>query len=263
MRYIETFVPQGSVLGRLLFSVYINDLPSCSNMFKMIMYADDTSLLCDLNNDNDIETLIHDELCKITNWLLANQLSLNVNKTKFMVFYSSTKHVVYPILSINGTVIERVDTFNFLGLHISYDLKWKTHIQTMSQKLSKITGILHRLEEQYPSSILKSIYNTLMLPHLNYCILSWGFQCQEIYLLQKRATRNIEKAGYRAHTEPNVQTPTITPPPPPPRPPPPHMPICNPFNILLLIRMASFSLYCHIRNWFIHEIDNHIVDLHL
>ena len=118
-----------------------------------------------------------------------------------MVFHSSRKHVVYPILSIIGNVIERVDTFNFLGLHMSHDLKWKPHIQTMSQKLSKITGILHRLKEEYPSSILKSIYNTLMLPHLNYCILSWGFQWQEIYLLQKRAIRNIEKAGYRAHTE--------------------------------------------------------------
>ena len=158
--------------------------------------------MCDLNNDNDIETLINDELCKITNWLLANQLSLNVNETKFMVFHSGRRHVVYPILSINGTVIERVDTFNFLGLHISHDLKWKTHIQTWSQKLSKITDILHRQKEEYPTSILKSIYNTLMLPHLNYCILSWGFQCQEIYLLQKRAIRNIEKVSYRAHTEP-------------------------------------------------------------
>ena len=89
-----------------------------------------------------------------------------------MVFHSDRRRVVYPVLSINNTIIERVDTFNFLGLHISHDLKWKTHIQTMSQKLSKITGILHRLKEEYPSSILKSIYNTLMLPHLHYCILS-------------------------------------------------------------------------------------------
>ena len=125
--------------------------------------------------------------------------------TKQILWFSTLieeDSVVYPVLSINDTIIERVDTFNFLALHISHDVKWKTHIQTMSQKLSKITGILHTIKEEYPSSILKSIYNTLMFPHLHYCILSWGSQCQEIYLLQKRAIRNIEKAPYRAdHTE--------------------------------------------------------------
>ena len=100
-----------------------------------------------------------------------------LTKQSLWVFHSDRRRVVYPVLSINNTIIEHVDTFNFFGVHISHDLKWETHIQTMSQKLSKITGILHRLKEEYPSSILKSIYNTLLLPHLHYCILSWGSQC--------------------------------------------------------------------------------------
>ena len=65
--------------------------------------------------------------------VLTYQLSLNVHKIMFMVFHSGRKHVVYPILSINGTVIERVHTFNSLGLHISHNLMWKTPIQSMSQ----------------------------------------------------------------------------------------------------------------------------------
>ena len=98
------------------------------------MYADNTTFLCDLINDHDIETLLNNKLCNITDWLQANKPSLNVNKTKFMVFHSDRRHVVYPVLSINNTIIERVGTFNFLWLHISHVLKWKTHIQTMSQK---------------------------------------------------------------------------------------------------------------------------------
>ena len=128
IRNIERNRCPTKILGLILFSIYINDLPSCLNMFKMIMYVDDTTLLCDINNDNDIETLINDELCKITNWLPANKLSLNVKKTKFMDFHSDRKHVVYPILSINDTVIKRADsdTFNFLGLHM-----WSQQITTI------------------------------------------------------------------------------------------------------------------------------------
>ena len=138
----------------------------------------------------------------ITDWLAANKLSLNANKTKFMVFHSDKKNVRYPKLHINATEIERTDHFNFLGLQLNYNLKWITHINYVSLKISKVTGLLYKLKSVYPITILKSIYNTLVLPHINYCILSWGSQIDRIHLLQKRAIRNISKSNFRAHTEP-------------------------------------------------------------
>ena len=88
---IKTGIPQGFVLGSFLFSGYINDLPLCTDMFNMIMYADDTALCCDINSILDIEHSLNSELSKITDWLAANKLSLNANKTKCMVFHSDKK----------------------------------------------------------------------------------------------------------------------------------------------------------------------------
>ena len=120
---IKTGVPQGSVLGPFLFSIYINDLPVSTNLFKSIMYADDATLLCDINNIQNLEITLNAELLKITDWLAANKLSLNASKTNFMVFHSDEKIVMYPKLLINGVEIERVDCFNFLGLQLNHKLK--------------------------------------------------------------------------------------------------------------------------------------------
>ena len=107
------------------------------------MYADDTTLFCDINSIPDVEHSLNAELSKITDWLAANKLSLNANKTKFMVFHSDKKTVRYPKLHINATEIERTDHFNFLGLQLNRNLKWNTHINYVSLKISKVTSLLY------------------------------------------------------------------------------------------------------------------------
>ena len=135
----------------------------------MLMYADDTTLYCNINQTITAET-INRELIKISQWLGANKLSLNVTKTKFMVFHASKKSVIYPELQINGNNIERVTQFIFLGLILESNLSWNKHINHISLKVSKAIGILYRLKSVYPLSVLLNLYNTLVLPYFNYMV---------------------------------------------------------------------------------------------
>ena len=93
----------------------------------MVMYADDTTLYCNIDSDQTSSTMINDELKKITRWLAANKLSLNVRKTKYMFFHTARKLIDYPVLQIDNFTIERIQKFNFLGLHINNNLAWDTH----------------------------------------------------------------------------------------------------------------------------------------
>ena len=167
------------------------------------MYANDTTLFCNIDN-NVTEDVINRELFKIYEWLGANKLVLNVSKTKFMVFHTRNKSVRYPSLKINGNLIERVTQFNFLDLILESNMSWNLHINHISLKISKAIGILYRLKTIYPQSVLQTLYNTLILPYFNYCILAWGATINEgnpLHLLQKKALRLIFNSNYIAHTE--------------------------------------------------------------
>ena len=148
------------------------------------------------------EETTNDELMKLTQWLGCNQLSLNVNKTKFMLFHSNRKAVNYPNLLINNINIESVAEFNFLGIQLSQDLKWNTHQNHDSLKFTKTNGILNRLKHELPLSILKTIFNTLFLPHLNWIILLRASEIESIHKLQKRVLRIFSGSKFKAHTEP-------------------------------------------------------------
>lgn len=203
-KIMSTGVPQGSILGPLLFLIYINDLPLVSNVFEMLMYADDTTLFCNITNNSN-EAQINRALENITEWLASNKLSLNTKKTKFMVFHTHQRKVDYPILKINNNIIERVTRFNFLGLILNSNLNWNDHVDHISKKISKVLGVLYRLKDIYPIAILLNIYNTLIVPHFTYCLIVWGskvYDGHSLHLLQKKVLRIISNEDYIAHSEP-------------------------------------------------------------
>ena len=146
--------------------------------------------------------MIHIEVQKFSHWLLSNKLTLNLQKSKYMLFYKPQKRVKITNFTINNTNIECVDEFNYLGLMLNKHLNWKQHITKIANTISKTIGIKNKLKYELPENPLLTIYNSLILPHLNYCILAWGYDSKRIYKLQKKAIRIISKSKFYSHSHP-------------------------------------------------------------
>ena len=209
-KLITTGVPQGSVLGPLLFLIYMNDIEVASKAFDAILFADDSTFLTTMNAsfpsthlDTTFENYINKELEKIFNWLEVNKLSLNIRKTKTMLFHTQHTQIKFiPTLVINNIQIERVVNFNFLGLTINENLSWKPHVDKISKKISKTGGVINRLKHFLPSHILRIIYCCTVQSNLIYSILAWGYESNRLSKIQKKIIRNVCCEKYKAHTDP-------------------------------------------------------------
>ena len=169
---IEIGVPQGSVLGPLLFLLYMNDLPLASN-FVTKLFADDTCLILHASTVKELQILINRELSNIYKWLQSNKLSLNYSKTKFMFIH---KYKTMPAMNIyiNDTKIEQVKEIKYLGIKIDQKLNWKEHIKTLETKLSQACGAICKMRHYVDRDCLRAFYFGNVYSHLQYAVLAWG-----------------------------------------------------------------------------------------
>ena len=201
-------IPQGTILGPLLFLLYINDLPNCLEHSQARMYADDTNLTFASNNIDDINYHLNLDLANVNKWLIANRLTLNQSKTEFMLVGSRQRLATLrsvPCLEIDSVPIDKVSKAKSLGVCLDENLSWNIQINELTKKIASGIGALKRVRSFVPAATLQLIFNSLVQPYFNYCCTVWD-NCNKTFAeklqkLQNRAARVLTFSSYDTNAD--------------------------------------------------------------
>lgn len=193
---IRCGVPQGSILGPTLFLLYINDLVKHSKIFNTILFADDTNLFFTSKNLNYDIDLINDSLDLVKKWCFSNKLTLNVDKTNYLIIKNpQNKFELCKEIKMDGSPIAHADYIKFLGITIDKSLNWSAHINNLRSQLHKTVGLIYYASGFLPVNVLLMLYNSLINSKIIYCLEAWGnapnIYLNKILVIQKRIIKII------------------------------------------------------------------------
>ena len=166
--------PQGSCLGPLLFLIFCNDLHNVLQFCHSILFADDTTVYKSHKNLRYLKWCIEEDLRTISDWLRANKLTLNLNKTVSILFPKNNKAKVTLEVSLDDQQVSMVDHTKFLGVWIDNNLKWHSHLSKLHLKLNQGTGMIRKAKNFLDTRCLKILYYAQFFSHICYCISIWG-----------------------------------------------------------------------------------------
>ena len=198
-------VPQGSILGPLLFVIYVNDIVKTVDTCDIHLYADDTVLYFSDKNPRTVQQSLQSDLDKICAWMCKNRLSLNCDKTVCMLIGNRkllNKHEILN-LNVNSRILDQVHCVKYLGISVDEELNWNTQVNNVCNRVSKMISFLCRLSSIVDRRNMNLIYNSFILPLLDYGDIIWDsgkkFQTDRIQKLQNRASRIILSIDAHSH----------------------------------------------------------------